>query len=71
MGSMKNRPNRAIGCMLSRVREGKMEIPVYTHVLNRGGHGVHSPLDRLRKTAGSESTGIMRTGGRPNKLETT
>ena len=31
---------------------------VYTHVLNRGGRGVHSPLDRLRKPmtveAGSE-----------------
>ena len=22
---------------------------IYTHVLNRGGHGVKSPLDRLRK----------------------
>ena len=35
---------------------------VYTHVLNRGGGGVRSPLDGLRKTASSESTGIIRAG---------
>jgi len=34
---------------------------VYTHVLNRGGQGVHSPLDRLRKGLSVESRGIMRT----------
>ena len=34
---------------------------VYTHVLNRGGRGVHSPLDRLRKAVSSESGGIFRT----------
>ena len=34
---------------------------MYTHVLNRGGHGVRSPLDRLRKAVGSESGRIMRT----------
>ena len=34
---------------------------VYTHVLNRGGRGVHSPLDRLREAASSEHGGIMRT----------
>ena len=34
---------------------------VYTHVLNRGGRGVHSPLDRLRKGVSVESRGIMRT----------
>ncbi len=34
---------------------------VYTHVLNRGGRGVHSPLDRLRKRVSVESRGIMRT----------
>ena len=34
---------------------------VYTHVLNRGGHGVHSPLARLRKRLSVESRGIMRT----------
>lgn len=34
---------------------------IYTHVLNRGGHGVRSPLDRLRKTVGSESGRIMRS----------
>ena len=33
----------------------------YTHVLNRGGRGVHSPLDRLRKGVSVESWGIMRT----------
>jgi len=34
---------------------------VYRHVLNRGGQGVHSPLDRLRKGLSVESRGIMRT----------
>jgi site-specific recombinase XerD len=34
---------------------------VSTHVLNRGGRGVHSPLDRLRKGLSGESRGIMRT----------
>ncbi len=34
---------------------------VYTHVLNRGGRGVHSPLDQLRKGVSVESRGIMRT----------
>ncbi len=34
---------------------------IYTHVLNRGGRGVHSPLDRLRKGVSVESRGIMRT----------
>jgi len=33
---------------------------VYTHVLNRGGRGVHSPLDRLRNAAFSERGGIIR-----------
>ncbi len=33
---------------------------VYTHVLNRGGRGVDSPLDRLRKGISVESRGIMR-----------
>ena len=31
---------------------------VYTHVLNRGGQGVHSPLDRLRKPMGVETGGL-------------
>ena len=35
---------------------------VYTHVLNHGGGGVRSPLDGLRKTVSSESTGIVRAG---------
>ena len=34
---------------------------VYTHVLNRGGRGVHSPLDRLREAASSEHGRIIRT----------
>jgi integrase len=33
----------------------------YTHVLNRGGRGVHSPLDRLRKAPSTESGGIIPT----------
>jgi len=28
---------------------------VYTHVLNRGGRGVHSPLDRLRMPVSAET----------------
>ena len=31
---------------------------VYTHVLNRGGLGVHSPLDRLRKPMGVEAGAV-------------
>ncbi len=34
---------------------------VYTHVLNRGGRGVHSPLDRLGKAPSAEVDGIIRT----------
>ncbi len=34
---------------------------VYTHVLNRGGRGVHSPLDRLGKAPSAEVGGIIRT----------
>ncbi|MEK7996690.1 MAG: tyrosine-type recombinase/integrase, partial [Planctomycetota bacterium] len=34
---------------------------VYTHVLNRGGLGVHSPLDRLRKPMSVESGRIRLT----------
>ena len=33
---------------------------IYTHVLNRGGHGVHSPLDRLRKPLSGEEGKIRR-----------
>ena len=36
---------------------------IYTHVLNRGGRGVRSPLDRLRKPASKESSGIRPTAG--------
>ena len=34
---------------------------IYTRVLNRGGRGLHSPLDRLRKPMSTEGGGIMRT----------
>ncbi len=34
---------------------------VYTHILNRGGRGVKSPLDFLRNAALSERGGIIRT----------
>ena len=44
---------------------------IYNHVLNRGGHGVRSPLDRLRKAVGSESGRIMPTDRRRNKVEAT
>jgi integrase len=33
---------------------------IYTHVWNRGGHGVHSPLDRLRKPVSGEEGRIRR-----------
>jgi len=33
---------------------------IYTHVLNRGGHAVHSPLDRLRKPVSGEEGRIRR-----------
>ena len=35
---------------------------IYTHVLNRGGLGVYSPLNRLRKAVSSETRGIKPTG---------
>ena len=37
---------------------------IYTHVLNRGGRGVYSPLDRLRKPVRPETWGVYadRTG---------
>jgi integrase len=34
---------------------------VYTHVLNRGGRGVHSPLDRMQQVLPVESWRIIRT----------
>ncbi len=33
---------------------------IYTHVLNRGGRGVYSPLDRLRKAVVKETSGLGR-----------
>ena len=34
---------------------------VYTHVLTRGGRGVHSRLDRLQKASSADVGGIIRT----------
>jgi len=34
---------------------------VYAHVVNRGSHGVHSPLDRVRKAVSSGGGAIMRS----------
>jgi len=39
---------------------------IYTHVLNRGGRGVLSPLDGLRKTVGKERGVLSRPAGRDN-----
>jgi integrase len=38
---------------------------IYRHVLNRGGRGLHSPLDRLRNPMSTEGGGIMRTDRSP------
>jgi len=42
---------------------------IYTHVLNRGGRGVRSPLDRLRKPMATERGELGRPAGRPNTAE--
>ncbi len=44
---------------------------IYTHVLNRGGRGVHSPLDQLRKPMSVERGDLGRPAGRPNTAEAT
>ena len=45
---------------------------IYTHVLNRGGRGVQSPLDHLRKPVGRENrAGIGPPTGRPKTGEAT
>jgi len=41
-------------------------IMIYTHVLNRGGRGVASPLDRLRKAVSNESDVLSRPVGLDN-----
>ena len=40
---------------------------VYPHVLNRGGPGVHSPLDRMRRPMSVEA-GVLDCPGRRAKL---
>ena len=40
---------------------------IYTHVLNRGGRGVYSPLDRLRKPVSSEPRGTGLVGIKPQR----
>jgi integrase len=40
---------------------------VYTHVLNRGGRGVRSPLDGLQTAVFSDSRGSIRPGGRSSR----
>ena len=39
---------------------------IYTPVLNRGGRGVRSPLDRLRQAVGQESRALSRPVERDN-----
>jgi len=41
-----------------------MTTRIYTHVLNRGGRGVCSRLNRLRKAVGKEESAISRPVGR-------
>ena len=38
---------------------------IYTHALNRGGRGVHSPLDRMPGVIPWEKREIMRTAPAP------
>ena len=42
---------------------------IYTHVLNRGGHGVESALDRLRKGSAAEAGGLSVLSGQPKTPE--
>ena len=42
---------------------------IYPHLLNRGGRGGHSPLDRLRKPMSVEKGELGRPAGRPNAAE--
>jgi integrase len=56
------------GYAISTVQElvGQKDVQttmIYTHVLNRGGRGVRSPLDGLKKAISSE--GRIRPAGRP------
>ena len=39
---------------------------IYTPVLNRGGRGVYSPLDRMRKPVGNDPSPLGRAERRPN-----
>ena len=42
---------------------------IYRHVLNRGGRGVHRPLDWLRKPMSIERGDFVRPTGRLNTAE--
>jgi integrase len=55
------------GCDMRTLQEllghkGVQTTVVYPQVSNRGGRGVQSPLDRLRKAASSENGQIMQAG---------
>jgi site-specific recombinase XerD len=40
-------PNQALSALLFLYREDVSTTMIYTHVMNRGGEGVRSPMDRL------------------------
>jgi len=42
---------------------------IYTYVLNRSGHGVESPLDRLRNEPARDGRGLYVLSGQPKRPE--
>lgn len=40
---------------------------IYTHVLNRGGRGVNSPLDRMEASAGPKGVRLEQARQRPDE----